>query len=196
MCYKVYESSGVVGEKILTTKSADNAGWPVGAVNDGYFVSRIYDEVSATSVSDSEWKDVGLGEYFYDYNYTVENPYDSWSIAGYFKDGVWIYNKETLACLCLSAGEVETYLLIEAWNEDNRKLGEFDYLKLNDENLWLISQNEKWGYTDHTGKVIALYDDAADFNEGKAIIIETVTKSFIISFIMNVFAECIFIEFS
>ena len=170
--YKVYESSGVVGDKILTAKSADNAGWPISAVNDGYFVSRIYDEVSVTSASDSEWKDVGLGEYFYDYNYTAEKTYDSWSITGYFKDGVWIYNKKSLACLCLNAGEEKMYLLIDAWNEDNRKLAEFDYLKLNDENLWLISRNEKWGYTDHTGKVIALYDDAADFNNGKAIIIE------------------------
>jgi len=34
-----------------------------------------------------------------------------------FKDGVWVYNKETLACLCLCVGEEETYLLIDAWNK-------------------------------------------------------------------------------
>ena len=44
--YKIYESSDVVGDKILTARSVNNAGWPNGAVNDGYFVSRIYDEVA------------------------------------------------------------------------------------------------------------------------------------------------------
>lgn len=168
--YKISESSVVIDGKVITTKGVNNAGWPIGASRDGYFVSRIYDEVSIVSSTEDEWKDVGLGEFFYDN--ISENGFDTWQITGYFKDGVWMYNKDTLSCLRLSSEENEIYMLIDAWNESNKKLGEYDYLKINDENLWLISQNGKWGYIDHSGNVMALYDDASDFNDGKAIIIE------------------------
>ena len=187
--YKVNESSGVADGIMLTTVSVNNCGWPIGAVNNGYFVSRIYDEVYVTSVTEDGWNDIGLGEFFY--NNMTDNEYDSWGVMRYYKDGVWIYNKETLVGLCLYAGEEETYLLIDTWNENNIKLGEFDYLGLNDELYWLVSKNEQWGYTDHEGNVIALYEDAADFSNGRAIIIEDSTAYMIDESLNKLNSGCI-----
>jgi len=168
--YKVNRTENESGGPIRATVSVDNAGWPIGAVNDGHFVSGIYDEMFVTSTSEDRWEEVGLGEYFY--KNLSENNFDSWALDGYFKDGVLVFNKETLCNVILHKGEEKIYILSDAWNENNRKLGEYDYLKLSDEDLWLICKDEQWGYIDHSGNIVALFDDASDFSDGKAIVIE------------------------
>ncbi len=154
--------------------SGSFAGWPIGPVNNGYFVSRIFDEVYVTSAETEEYNGV-IGTLVY----SGEENYDSWRIDGYYKNGVFVCNNGTLCSICLSKGETDTYILSDVWMGDahnrpdnNKIIGEYDSLGINDENLWLISKDGKWGYIDHSGEVIAMFDDAAAFSNGKALVVE------------------------
>ena len=40
------------------------------------------------------------------------------------------------------------------------------------EKYWLIKDNGKWGYIDHEGNVLHIYDNASEFWNKKALIIE------------------------
>ena len=51
----------------------------------------------------------------------------------------------------------------------------FDYLKMSMEKYWLISKDGKWGYCDHDGNEVKMFDDAAAFYHGYALIIENGT---------------------
>lgn len=147
-------------------------GMPVGGVNDGYFVSKrewgdgTYEIFVNTAEVDKGFP-IGLDELYYN----SENGYDSWTVSGFYKNGVTVYNNGTICNLKLYKGEEDTYVLINV-DPNNAKKQEFDYLKINEEMYWLISKDGMWGYTDHDGNIVALYEDAADFSNGEALIIE------------------------
>lgn len=48
----------------------------------------------------------------------------------------------------------------------------YDYIGICDEKYWLVSKDGKWGYCDHDGNIVKLYDDAARFKNGRAFIVE------------------------
>lgn len=64
------------------------------------------------------------------------------------------------------------YILAYVSADNVKVTAVFDYLDMSMEKYWLISKDGKWGYCDHDGKVVQLFDDAADFCHGYAVIIE------------------------
>ncbi len=51
-------------------------------------------------------------------------------------------------------------------------LAKADYIEISSEAYWLVGQDGKWGYIDHDGNVMAMYDDAAAFHDGYALVVE------------------------
>ena len=114
----------------------------------------------------------------------------------YWIDGTSYYHNGTIICTFLDKGDVKSHYLIDM---SKLKLNEMDfsslledeyadadkyiltdealiatgeYIGLNREKYWLIQKNGKWGYIDHDGNMIATYEDATDFYDGNALIVE------------------------
>ena len=51
-------------------------------------------------------------------------------------------------------------------------LASADYVRVDESRYWLIQQDGKWGYVDHDGTVMAMYDDASRFSNGRAMVVE------------------------
>ena len=63
----------------------------------------------------------------------------------FFFGGVGLLVNGTLCCMVLEKRETSTFVLVDTWNVENKEIGRYDYLGLNDEKLWLISADDKWG---------------------------------------------------
>ena len=55
---------------------------------------------------------------------------------------------------------------------DEAIVAEAEDIDINGEKYWLINKDGQWGYIDHEGNVVGMFQDAAEFSEGKAVIIE------------------------
>ncbi len=123
-----------------------------------------------------------------------------WTLLGYYGNGVGKYNYDTLVTIHLKNEEKPVSYLIdmtkleqktreeyrathdladESWKDydwspitDEAIVAEADDIYINGEKYWLIGKDGQWGYIDHNGKVMGMFQDAADFNEGKAVIID------------------------
>ena len=51
----------------------------------------------------------------------------------------------------------------------------YDGIYLSEETYWLACDGDQWGYIDHDGKKMQFYDDASEFCNGKALVIENGT---------------------
>lgn len=51
-------------------------------------------------------------------------------------------------------------------------LFEADNIYISNEKYWLVKKDGQWGYIDHVGNVMGMYDDATEFYHGKAMVIE------------------------
>lgn len=111
-------------------------------------------------------------------------------------DGTSYYHYGTIICAFLDKGDVKSHYLIDMSklkvNEadlpymkedeyvdadkyiltDEALIATGEYIGLNREKYWLIQKNGKWGYIDHDGNMIATYEDATDFYDGNALIVE------------------------
>ncbi len=48
----------------------------------------------------------------------------------------------------------------------------YDTIVLSEETYWLACDGERWGYIDHDGRKMQFYDDASEFCNGKALVME------------------------
>lgn len=122
----------------------------------------------------------------------------SWDFAGFYEDGNVYCNNGTYMCAYINVDGKNVYYLVDVskmtsqeyvpqgeygsdedyWDFDRTVLTEdaliarADYISLSSEDYWLIQQDGKWGYIDHAGNVMGMYDDAACFHDGKAVVIE------------------------
>ena len=49
----------------------------------------------------------------------------------------------------------------------------YDDIVLDMNTYWLVQKGERWGYIDHEGNEMAMYDDATAFSDGYALVIES-----------------------
>ena len=184
---------------------------PIGSASQGYYTSVTRGDYPywcycyyLTSVDGTKRYRLGMSSLFckegLSLSKSLENSEYGYDIHGYFENGTWHYNYETLMCASLDKGETSTYYLIDVTKleqkdekevraaddgtaesvldfdasviTDEALIAKADYIGMNTEKYWLISKDEKWGYIDHEGNVQKMYDVAADFHNGKAIVIE------------------------
>ncbi|MBQ7067325.1 MAG: sigma-70 family RNA polymerase sigma factor [Lachnospiraceae bacterium] len=205
-----------------TTESATFAtinAYPIGATSQGYYVAKCsgdypYDCYAYLLHSADGTKSYRLAMssvFNKEGSYQVTDSNSSWTLSGYYKNGVYRYNYDTLMAAYISNGDFSTcYLLdvskleqqdnnaiqqefdgVESTNDeeilnfdwshitDEAVIIQADAIQISDEKYWLISQEGKWGYIDHTGNILHMYQDATTFHEGKAIVIENDTAYWI-----------------
>lgn len=176
--------------------------FPIGACYQGYYVNRgpkiFIDVHDYFEINDIEGKETyyfhieQLVDYL-GYSYW-EEPNLSWSVCRFFYNGNYCYSNGTIMSVKLDRdGEVSYYLLDlnrleviinEYWSTtvnvtEDTILASKDYIDIGPSTYWLFSEDGRWGYMDHSGNVIGIFDDACTFYTGKAMVVKDGNAYFI-----------------
>lgn len=154
----------------------------VSTTNHGYYAITatwdpmmiMYDEKD-NQVAYFNWKNI-----FIDENGKVgidEDHYnDTSGYQGFFCDGGYFYNYGSRMVFIV---ENRCILVDLAQNSDAWGLDIdatvatiYDSIYMSNGDYWLVQSGEKWGYIDHDGNEMALYEDAGDFTNGYAMVRE------------------------
>lgn len=110
-----------------------------------------------------------------------------WTIRGFYYNGNYCYSNRTIVAVALSSGERrEEYLIDTAKLEqresvygsrvsvvtDSAVLFRGEYVEIDNTACWMMRQNGQWGYVDHNGNVLAVFDDVARFHGDKGMVIK------------------------
>ena len=122
----------------------------------------------------------------------------SWRIDSYNVNGSYCYSYGTIMSIALTEGDTTTCYLLDLakleWEEvdittlsfedielygDRRMIVTDDALlttgrriDISDSKYWLYSKDDQWGYIDHDGNEMEMFDDATEFVNGKAMVIK------------------------
>ena len=155
-------------------------------MNHGYYVTRSnYFETSYLKVYDAEGNQVAIINYGYisaDENSNViisdQSPYhESNGFRGFYVDGayIWYYGSHMVFITD------EKNILVDFSKNTNKGqinsakeivTAVYDYIAMADEKYWLVRSGEQWGYIDHDGNELAMFEDAGDFVGGYALVLE------------------------
>ena len=123
-----------------------------------------------------------------------------WGLNNFFENGCLYNNYGSLICpYIIIDGQKISYLIDtsklaenkegykasgeylsdeDIWDYDRTLLTkeallfEADNIYISNEKYWLVKKDGQWGYIDHVGNVMGMYDDATEFYHGKAMVIE------------------------
>ncbi len=109
---------------------------------------------------------MGYDELLWEYSGNDYDPYIDY--YGFWHDGEWIYNYGSKMVI---RNQDKAALIDLAVTGGQLKYKVFDYCALADEKYWLIKQDGQWGYCDHEGNVVQMYDDAGAFVNGIAPVV-------------------------
>ncbi len=178
------------------TSSDINLFYPVGACCEGYYVDRGIDFFEDTNGKFYVYDAQGTEQYCLrmesvaeraGYPYYDESGDLSWSVRRFYQNGNYCFSNKTKMAVSISyGGETISYLIDTAKQEkredgyggiqefltDEAVLVEGDYVGMADTTYWLYQKDGQWGYIDHDGNVVQMFDDAAQFYDGKAMVIE------------------------
>ena len=125
-------------------------------------------------------------EYVDNYDYSIDYIYKYNSLQ---KNGSYITNDGTKMVLQTYN---DRYLLVDLAKLDENGqplvIAEYDYLEMSDNEKWLVNEDDQWGYADHDGDIIELYQDASAYTGGYAGLIEN-DFGYIVDENMNKVAE-------
>lgn len=192
---KLYETGEIPGAIMGGSGTAVNsvAYYPIGACYRGYYVDRgmAFEDTYATYwVHDVEGTEqyIFRMEYLSDYlGYSWWEDSDlHWGIIGFYNNGNYCYSVGTVIVAYMGIGEERNYYLIDTAKletieheyssetvlTDSAILAQGEYIEISDTTYWLTKQDDKWGYMDHDGNVIATFDNASRFYNGQAMVIE------------------------
>lgn len=187
----------VSSDIVVSATSHDfNYYYPVGACYEGYYVDRGIDYFEDTSGQFYVYDAQGTEHYWLKIESVARRagyPYDwesgdlGWNIRGFYHNGNYCFSNRTKMAVSVSyGGETKSYLIdtakLERKEEENGKiqtlltdeavLAEGDYVGIADTAYWLYQKDGQMGYIDQDGNVVRMFDDAAQFYDGKAMVIE------------------------
>lgn len=174
---------------------------PMGAVNQGYYLSRgasnsidTYGFVYINNIDEEEgytWdtSSIAAMEGYEDFSYR-------WELSSFYDEGAFYSNYGTI--ICPIYGSDRRYYLIDTSKleyisqdtvhgsmsdeeymklsftpiTDEALLAKADYIGMNNEKYWLIENGEEVGYIDHAGNSMGIFEQATEFYDGKAMIME------------------------
>lgn len=183
------ESSTVV---VNGTSGRDvNLFYPIGACYKGYYVDtgiQLFEDTNGKyDVNDAQ----GTQQYRLEMDSVAERagyPYEglSWSIRRFYHNGNYCYSNQTKMAVTVYSGDESKSYLIDTAKQETRKgeyggtrefltdeavLAEGDYIGIADTDYWLYQKDDQWGYIDQNGNEVQMFDDAAQFYDGKAMVI-------------------------
>lgn len=151
---------------------------------------------SVDGVNSYEWD---ISSIFNQENLSFASSDVDWGLTSFYENGVKYYNYGTVMCAYIENNDRKTYYLVDVsklkeqeyeydvsngyseedyWDFDmtaiteESLLAKADYIEISSEAYWLVGQDGKWGYIDHDGNVMAMYDDAVAFHDGYALVVE------------------------
>lgn len=177
----LYEDGTVVWETEPFQENIQVFSYPMGTPNHGYSVENngalesgwisLYADnhnyISGAYIDHVSYAEGRLVQDYRDGGEWGTSVYDGARVSSYGSKMVWIMDgKHILVDLALADG----------MGYEGTDLGIFqaayDYIELDMENYWLVQKGTQWGYIDHEGKELALYEDASAFSHGYAVVIE------------------------
>lgn len=184
----IWEGIAVAG--IGPAKSTTPPYTPLNSINHGYFVSRRYLDVGAMALIDENYEIVAefdpfLVEADEEAGFIPEfSSRDDWKedngYRGFYHDGDYYYNYGTNMVWMLGEKDVlvdfSLYPNMTIDTMDNSIVKAiYDTISMSDADYWLVGSGEQWGYIDHDGNEIAMFDDATDFYGNYAMVVENGT---------------------
>ncbi|MGN1179566.1 MAG: sigma-70 family RNA polymerase sigma factor [Suilimivivens sp.] len=184
-----------------------DATYPIGVSCNGYFMERgipyfedSFDSYSIQTTDASEAYEFKITELATYLGMDAENV--QWSFRGFSVNGGIGLNYGSIVSLRLNDGVNGAVYLIDVSKMDKRENGsgyiyelndamflqQGDSIEISEEKYWLYQSEGQWGYIDHGGNVIAMYDDACAFTNGKAMVVKE-GKAYYIDEDMNVTGE-------
>ena len=157
---------------------------PISTINHGYYVTgSSFDEPGYLNVYDETGERTAQLDYFHfsaDGNGGVtydESVYDEGSMyRGYYVDGGYLWNYGPHMVFAIQDQDVlvdfSKNTEEEGVHADQIVTAVYDYISMADEKYWLVRSGEQYGYIDHDGNEVGLFEDASAFSNGYALIIE------------------------
>lgn len=128
----------------------------------------------------------------------IEGSNYRWELSSFYDEGAYYSNYGTIICPQYGSYGEELYYLIDtsklgenSWDYDSMTftedayfefdftpiteealLAKADYIGMNNEKYWLVENGEQVGYIDHAGNNMGMFEQATDFYDGKAMIME------------------------
>ncbi|MCH5250737.1 MAG: sigma-70 family RNA polymerase sigma factor [Lachnospiraceae bacterium] len=158
---------------------------PLSTMNNGYYVTgNDYIEAGLLMVYDEQDNRVAKMDYFNlsvsadgtvsigQTTYNEMNTYHS-----FYTDGVPFYNYGSKMVFEVDGKYVLMDFAKNTGGDDISDAAEvvtavYDYISMADEKYWLVQSGEEWGYIDHDGNEMAMFDDAGAFVNGYALVID------------------------
>ena len=183
----VWEDSSVVGNRIITARGTHPAYTPLNSMNHGYFVSRLYLDMGDMALMNENYEIVAefdpylvqadeekgfIPEFSHRADFKVDNGFQ-----GFYHDGDYYYNYGTNMVWALGGKDVlvdfSLYPNMTVDTMDNSIVKAiYDRISMSDADYWLVLDDEQWGYIDHDGNKLAMFDDGTDFYGHYAVVVE------------------------
>lgn len=154
-------------------------------MNHGYYITgSYYIEPGFLGIYDSGYNQVASINYFeisVDGNDKIsisENTYnESNAYRGFYVDGGYIWNHGSHMVFIVDGKNVLVDFAQNTGTETILSANEivmavYDYIAMADEDYWLVQSGEQWGYINHDGKEMAMFDDAGSFVNSYALVME------------------------
>ena len=189
-----YDDSNSMWEANASSGPSTLMAYPIGVYHNGYYVSRgmnFDDSYGNFYICDSEGKELykfSMKDFCEYMGYDFWSEDNDWTVYSYIVNGSYCYSYGTIINISITEGGQETYYLLDLskmdWEinvpyspdkmivTDEAVLAEGDSIYLSDKQYWLYYKDGKYGYIDHEGNVVEMFDDACGFNDGKAVVIE------------------------
>ena len=181
----VYEDGSVTWQEEPNNKNYWKSMGLVNTMNNGYYLlNNPIIEWGEFAICDEEGNqiaffslyemkpDAELG-FVYDENYFNED----WAYRGFYHDGCYLYHYGPHMVLVLGEKDVLVDftrfpgMTAETMN-NSIVTAVYDKIYMSDENYWLVQNGGQYGYIDHDGTAIAMFESASGFYQQHAMIIE------------------------
>ena len=158
---------------------------PLSTVNHGYYVAGTFEyDAGWISMCTDTYEILGECDFYsaepdaekgfvYSEDYFEEQN----SLRSFYHDGAYFYNYGSNMVWTVGERDVLVDFALHPGmtfeTADNRIVkAVYDQISMNDENYWLVKDGERWGYIDHDGQEAAMFEDAAAFYQGYALVRE------------------------
>lgn len=176
---RVHGSNGTAGASTYLNRM------PMSTTNHGYYVAgNYYGEAGWIAMCTDAYEFLGECNlwcaepdaekgFVYSENYDGEDN----SFRSFYHDGAYFCNYGSNMVWTVGERDVLVDFALHPGmtfeTADNRIVkAVYDQIYMNDENYWLVKDGERWGYIDHDGQEAAMFEDAAAFYHGYALVRE------------------------
>ena len=158
---------------------------PLSTVNHGYYVAGTFEyDAGWISMCTDTYEILGECDFYHaepdaekGFVYSEDYFDEQNSFRSFYHDGAYFYNYGSNMVWTVGERDVlvdfALYPGMDTETADNRIVkAVYDQISMNDENYWLVKDGERWGYIDHDGQEAAMFEDAAAFYQGYALVRE------------------------